>query len=166
MRVLIDSFVRLLPEPLQRLVTSLAFAQLVRFAIGGFGVTLFAAAVYLIAATWLGLHPLLANTASHMLGMVASYTVHSRWSFKPKEGSEELRMLFRFCIVSGAAYALNSFWVAVTTVLLDLPASAPVPLMIFVTPVLSFLLNRYWVFEATGPSRGSDQHSGERVSAS
>ncbi len=151
--LLIHTVIGLLPLPLRRLVTSLAFGQLVRFAIGGFGVTLFSACVYLAAATGFGLHPLVANTASHLLGMLASYTVHSRWSFKEKEGAEELRMLFRFCIVSGAAFALNSFWVAVTTVLLALPPQAPVPLMIFVTPILSFLLNRYWVFEATGGAK-------------
>jgi putative flippase GtrA len=36
-------------------------------------------------------------------------------------------------------------WLA--TGLLHLPPIAPVPAMIFVTPLASFLLNRYWVFE-------------------
>jgi putative flippase GtrA len=54
----------------------------------------------------------------------------------------------RFLIGSAFAFALNSLWVWLATIWLRLPAWAPVPAMIFATPIASFLINRYWVFRA------------------
>jgi putative flippase GtrA len=127
-------------------VTHAAFAQLVRFALGGLACTLFATCVYIAAAVGFGIAALSANTISHGFGIFASYMVHSRWSFAAGGKGEEAAMIARFVAVSGFAYALNSFWVWVAVHALDLSPLAPVPAMIFITPVASFLLNRYWVF--------------------
>jgi putative flippase GtrA len=148
--LLIERIYQVMPKPLARLLTRACFGQLVRFAVGGLGVTLLAALIYLFAAYAVGLTPLAANAVSHSVGLIASYTVHSRWSFSDRQDSEEVRMIVRFCTVSAIAFAMNSFWVALTTGLLMMPAFAPVPLMIFVTPLVSFTLNRYWVFRASG----------------
>jgi putative flippase GtrA len=149
-KLLIERIYELIPKPIARILTRACFAQLARFAIGGLGVTLCAAIIYLAAAYALGLPPLAANAVSHSMGLIASYAVHSRWSFSGREESQEVRMIVRFCTVSAIAFAMNSFWVALTTVLLGLPAFAPVPLMICVTPLVSFTLNRYWVFRVSG----------------
>ena len=124
------------------------FAQLVRFAVAGFGVTLLAVLVYAGFAQGLGIHPLAANTLSYIAGVVASYTVHSRWSFRTEQKGEEGAQILRFLTVSGFAFALNSFWVWLATIALHLPPMAPVPAMMFVTPLMSFVLNRWWVFRA------------------
>jgi putative flippase GtrA len=124
-----------------------AFAQLVRFVIGGFGVTLFAVGVYSLAAAVLHIAPLAANLVSWLCGVTVSYLVHSRWSFAAETGEGEGRTILRFLMVAIFAFLLNSFWVWLTTGLFHLHPLAPVPAMMFLTPLVSFLLNRYWVFE-------------------
>ncbi|MEO7825910.1 MAG: GtrA family protein [Allosphingosinicella sp.] len=124
-----------------------AFWQLLRFAVAGLGVTLFSVMLYSLAATLLRVPPLGANTISWLCSVAVGYAVHSRWSFAAERGGEAGKVL-KFLMASGAAFALNSFWVWLTTSYFALPPLAPVPMMMFVTPLASFLLNRYWVFEA------------------
>ena len=134
--------------PLRPLLEGKGFLQLVRFAIGGFGVTILAVLVYAGFASLLHVHPLVANVLSYAVGLVASYTVHSRWSFGADRKGEEGTALLRFLMASGIAFTLNSFWVWLTTIALHLSPLAPVPAMMFVTPLISFVLNRWWVFRA------------------
>jgi putative flippase GtrA len=134
--------------PLRPLLESPGFAQLLRFGIGGLGVTLFATLVYAAFAVELRIHPLLANTFSYGAGLAAGYTVHSRWSFRAGGTGEEGGMMLRFLMASACAFALNSFWVWLLTIELRLPPLAPVPAMMMVTPLASFALNRWWVFRA------------------
>jgi putative flippase GtrA len=129
-------------------LASEGFWQLVRFGIGGLGVTLFSVLIYSAAAALLHIAPLAANAVSWCCGVVASYTVHSRWSFAADKREGESAMIARFLVVAIFAFLLNSFWVWLTTSFFKLPPLAPVPAMMFLTPLVSFLLNRYWVFEA------------------
>lgn len=122
-----------------------AVAQLLRFAIAGVGVTAFSVVIYLIYAMGLHADPLLANAVSHVAGVALGYSIHSRWSFR-ESATQDATSLWRFAIASGLAFALNSLWVWIGTGLLALPAWAPVPAMMFVTPLTSFALNRWWVF--------------------
>jgi len=122
-----------------------AVAQLLRFAIAGVGVTAFSVVIYLIYAMGLHADPLLANAVSHVAGVALGYSIHSRWSFR-ESATQDATSLWRFAIASGLAFALNSLWVWLGTSLLALPAWAPVPAMLFVTPLTSFALNRWWVF--------------------
>jgi putative flippase GtrA len=123
------------------------FWQLVRFAFAGLGVTLFSACVYMIAAYPFHVQPLVANVISYAFGFTASYAVHSRWSFASDDADRsEVETLLRFLMASVFAFALNSFWVWLATSYHELPPWAPVPAMVFITPLASFLINRYWVF--------------------
>lgn len=121
-----------------------AVGQLLRFAVAGAGVTLFAAGIYLLAAVQLRVAPLTANSISTACGVGIGYLVHSRWSFRA--GGDHGAQVAKFLICAGAAYALNSFWVWLAVHALRLPAWTPVTGMVFVTPVASFAANRYWVF--------------------
>ena len=132
-------------EALRPLLASEAFVQLLRFAVAGLGVTLFAAAVYLAAAMELHVQPLVANTLSTALGIMVGYRVHSRWSFRA-DTEGEAAMMVKFLISAGGAFLLNSFWVWLAVQVLRLPAWTPVTGMVFATPLASFALNRYWVF--------------------
>ena len=44
------------------------------------------------------------------------------------------------------SYALNSLWVWLLYTHLDLGRAAPIAPMLCVTPVVTFVLNRQWVF--------------------
>lgn len=131
-------------EAVRLLIAGEAFGQLLRFVVAGLGVTLFATGVYLALAMLLAVPPLLANTMSHLTGVAAGYAVHSRFSFRAEARSAT--MAVRFAIGSGAGFALNSLWVWCAVHALHGPAWLPVPAMVFVTPLASFALNRYWVF--------------------
>jgi putative flippase GtrA len=147
-------------EALRPIVTSPAFAQLVRFAVAGVGVTLLSALIYIGVAVALRVDPLLANALSHATGIVAGYAIHSRWSFRSQDIDRDDgdsdggdsdgggATVLRFTIASGFSFALNSLWVWLATAGLHLPAWSPVPAMVFVTPLASFAINRYWVFRA------------------
>ncbi|MBV9929532.1 MAG: GtrA family protein [Alphaproteobacteria bacterium] len=122
-----------------------AFAQLARYGIAGLGVTALSTAVYSAAAVLAGVAPMLANVCGYGVGLVAGYLVHSRWSFAARR-EEEAAMVVRFVGATLCGFALNSFWVWLLTGPMHLPPLAPVPAMVGVTPLLSFLVNRYWVF--------------------
>jgi putative flippase GtrA len=132
----------------QALLGKESVRQLLRFAVAGLGVTLFSAAIYAAAVSLLGVHPLAANGFSHGCGVVAGYMVHSRWSFNADTDGGERAMIVRFVLASSFAFALNSFWVWLAVDAMRLPSLAPLPAMVFLTPLCSFILNRTWVFRA------------------
>ena len=129
------------------LLTSEAFGQLVRFAVAGVGVTLFAAGLYLLAALVFHLPPLIANAVSTGFGVIVGYAIHSRWSFRAGAGDDRA-MGAKFLVAAAGAFALNSFWVWLAVHAFHLPAWTPVTGMVFVTPLASFAANRWWVFAA------------------
>ena len=122
--------------------------QLVRYAIAGFCLTQFATAIYSILVFYLRIEPLIANVASTACGLIAGYLVHSRWSFAGGVATGEHGKVLRFLLTSFVAFLVNSGWVWLLVSELNLPPLAPVPLMMFATPWVSFLLNRHWVFRA------------------
>lgn len=132
---------------LAELLASEAFRQLLRFVVGGMAVTLFSAAIY-ASVVWLGVYALAANVISHGCGMAAGYAVHSRWSFKADTEDGERAMIVRFLIASAFAFLLNSLWVWLAVDVLRFHPLSPLPAMVVLTPLMSFALNRYWVFKA------------------
>ena len=129
-----------------------AFVQLLRFAVAGLGVTLFAAGIYLAVAVEFGVPALIANTIATLCGVIVGYVVHSRWSFRAGAGGlggDDRTMGLKFLLAASGAFALNSFWVWLAVHAFHLPAWTPVTGMVFATPLASFAVNRYWVFAAT-----------------
>jgi putative flippase GtrA len=131
----------------QQVLAHPASRQLIRYVIAGLLVTQFATLIYSMLVVQ-HVMPYLANVGSTACGLVAGYTVHSRWSFKDGRKDSETLQLGRFLTASAVAFAINNFWIFLTVKQLGLGPLAPVPLMMAATPVLSFLLNRYWVFKA------------------
>lgn len=123
------------------------FGQVIRFGLVGGFVTLVGMAVYYFPATFMGVPPLLANLLAYVVAMGLGYGLHSRVSFRG-HGSRDnpARRTGRFFVVSLVSLALNSLWVWVLTGLLDGPTWWPLIPMLFVTPAVTFALNRQWVF--------------------
>ncbi len=120
-------------------------SQLLRFLISGALVTLLGVAVYAIVALGLGWHPQLGNLLAYLVAMATGYVMHSRWSFRD-HGQRTKSTAVRFVIVSLISLGLNSLWVALITGPLGLGPAWPILPMLFVTPAVTFTLNRYWVF--------------------
>lgn len=123
------------------------FAQVIRYGLTGGFVTLFAAGIYWVLADPVGINPHIANIISWVFAVGVGYTIHSRWSFKGHGSTaSEAAITTRFFVVALLGLGINSFWVQLMTGWLKGPDWWPVPLLVFVTPVLVFPLNRYWVF--------------------
>lgn len=131
---------------LDRARRSPVLGQIIRFGLVGGFITGLGAAVYLVSA-YAGVAPLLANFFAYLTAMAAGYVLHSKVSFRG-HGSRDnpARRSFRFLVVSLVSLGLNSFFVWVMTDPLALPLWAPVVTMIFVTPLVTFSLQRRWVF--------------------
>ena len=120
--------------------------QLLRFVISGAFVTALGVVVYAFVALVLLWHPQLGNFLAYAVAMATGYVVHSRWSFRDHGAERTHRTKVRFVIVSLVSYALNSFWVWLLYTHLGLHRAVPILPMLFVTPAVTFLLNRQWVF--------------------
>lgn len=119
--------------------------QLFRFLISGALVTGLGVAVYAFVALVLRWHPQLGNLLAYVVAMATGYLMHSRWSFRD-HGERSRSTAVRFVIVSLISLGLNSLWVALITGPLGLGPAWPILPMLFVTPAVTFILNRQWVF--------------------
>ena len=121
--------------------------QLVRFGLVGGFVTALGVAVYWIPATFFGVAPLLANLLAYAVAVALGYVLHSRVSFRGHGSRDNVaQRTGRFFVVSLVSLGLNSLFVGVLTGPLDGPTWWPVIPMLFVTPLVTFYLNRQWVF--------------------
>ena len=120
--------------------------QMIRFIISGAFVTALGVSVYALVALVLHWHPQLGNFLAYAVAMATGYVVHSKWSFRDHGAERTHTTKVRFVIVSLISYALNSFWVWLLTEPLKLDPAWPILPMLFVTPAVTFLLNRQWVF--------------------
>lgn len=121
-------------------------AQLARFVVTGGLVTALGVGVYALVALVLRWDPQLGNFLAYVVAVATGYVMHSKWSFRGHGGQRTHSTKLRFAAVSLISYALNSFWVWLLFAHLDLGRAAPIVPMLFVTPVVTFVLNRRWVF--------------------
>ena len=121
---------------------------MIRYALGGLFITQFAALTYSILAVLVHVNPLRANVVSTACGVCAGYLVHNNWSFAGGAATNPYAKAVRFGITTMLAFLFNSFFVWLLVSRMHFSPLAPVPIMMFVTPWISFLANRYWVFRA------------------
>ncbi len=119
--------------------------QLIRFLMTGAFVTVLGVGVYAVVALLLRWHPQVGNLMAYLVAMGTVYVLHSRFSFRG-HGNRTQTTGVKFVAVSLISYALNSFWVWLFTEPLGLDPAWPILPMVFVTPAITFLLNRQWVF--------------------
>ena len=121
-------------------------AQLARFAVSGALVTALGVSIYALVALVLHWNPQLGNFLSYVVAMGVGYVIHSRFSFRDHGSERDHATKVRFVMVSLVSYALNAFWVWLLHTRLHYGRAAPILPMVFVTPLVTFLLNRQWVF--------------------
>ncbi len=119
--------------------------QLLRFIVTGALVTALGVGVYALAALVLDWHPQLANILAYLAAMATGYVMHSRWSFRD-HGTRTRSTSVKFVVVSLISLGLNSSWIAIMTGPMGLSPAWPILPMLFVTPAVTFVLNRQWVF--------------------
>jgi putative flippase GtrA len=126
----------------------IVLGQLLRYALTGGFITALGAGLYWVTARFMGVHPLLANVFAYALCVAIGYVLHSRFSFRGHGSRDDpAKRTSRFFLVSLVSFGLNSLFVWILTgPLLDGPEWWPVVPMLFVTPFVTFALNRRWVF--------------------
>jgi putative flippase GtrA len=121
--------------------------QLVRYALTGGLASIVNIGVYQLLASRFALDPNLAWTLGFAAAVAVGYVTHSRWSFRGHGKRDNLaRTGGRFVIVSLISFGLNSLWVWLLVSFFGLPLWAPYPLVLGLTPLIVFTLNRKWVF--------------------
>ncbi len=121
--------------------------QMIRFGLTGGLLTLLVAGGYWIVADLFGVEPMLSMTLNYLVFTSLGYVLHSRFSFKG-HGSREgtgLRTV-RFFTVNTTGFLLNQFFVWFFVKHLGGPVWWSVIPVVLVTPLVTFSLNRRWVF--------------------
>ena len=123
------------------------FGQLVRFTIAGGIATVIYSLVYSPLAGYGVTSEQVANFLGYLAAMASGYVLHSRWSFRG-HGASVGATTRRFFLVSLVSYVVNTFWVWLLTddAMLAGPWWWPLLPVLFVTPLVTFALNRLWVF--------------------
>ena len=132
------------------------FWQIVRFGLTGGAATAIYAAVYWPIATYAQMRwplehrsvwPLIANVLGYLVSMVAGYVIHSRWSFRGVgERDNVARTGGRYLVVMLVSFTMNTFFVWFLTGPMHGATWWPLLTNVFVTPMLTFVLYRFWVF--------------------
>ena len=126
---------------------SVLLGQLTRFALTGGLLTLLVAGGYWIGADVFGIEPMLSLTLNFLVFTGLGYVLHSRWSFKGHGARDRAGVrTARFLIVNSIGFGTNQLFVWLLVKQLGGPTWWPVIPIIFVTPFLTFALNRKWVF--------------------
>jgi putative flippase GtrA len=121
--------------------------QMIRFGLTGGLLTVLVAGGYWIVAALTDIHPMVALTLSYLLFTPVGYLLHSRWSFKG-HGSRERAgaRTIRFLTVNTSGFLLNQFFVWYLVKHLGGPIWWSVIPIVAFTPLVTFSLNRRWVF--------------------
>ena len=134
---------------LQRFQASGALGQLVRYCIAGSISAGLYSAVYLSLAGWVfpAERAVLAVPFAFTVAIVAGFLLHSRWSFaghgtRSSNGTQQ----GKFLIVHSAGFGLNLAFTWVLTAGLGAPIWTPLIPIVLITPIVTFLLQRQWVF--------------------
>lgn len=134
---------------LRELATNRLFQQLASFAIVGVGATLTHAIMFNIAFEQLQFHHLVANILGFCLAFLVSYLGQFHWTFKEQaiQLKDKRSAFFKFLKTALLGFAVNLFWSYLILVFLQFHHYYYLALLTFVTPILIFLLNKFWVFK-------------------
>lgn len=134
----------MLPLDRERRIIAL---QAMRYGLAGMIITLLVAASYWAIAEFLGVDPMVSLTIVFIFFTFVSYFAHGAFSFRGHGARDRQHIrLTRFLIVNLIGFATNQLFVWLLVKHLGGPNWWPVIPIIFVTPVLTFLLHRRWVF--------------------
>lgn len=121
--------------------------QMIRFGLTGGLLTVLVAGGYWLLATFAGVEPMLSLTLNFLVFTSLGYLLHSRFSFKGHGARDNAAArTIRFFTVNTLGFLTNQFFVWLLVKQLGGPTWWPVIPILFLTPFLTFALNRRWVF--------------------
>lgn len=90
--------------------------------------------------------PQWANLLAYLVALTVSYVGQRYWTFTDSQSGGQAGTILRFISVSLLGYGLNALWVHTATVWLSLSAYYALLGIGFLTPLMTFLLLKFWVF--------------------
>lgn len=118
--------------------------QLMKFGIVGGVSTLLNSAAFIFFVDILSIAPLMSNFIAFFLAFWVSYLGHSQWTFEHREHNKE--KFFKFFLVCLIGLVINTFFVWLLMHVFAKSAYIAILPMIFITPLIVFFINKYWVF--------------------
>lgn len=121
--------------------------QIFRFGLSGGLLTLLVAGGYWVIATFLHVDPNLSLLIVFLIASGIGYVLHSRFSFRGHGSRDNAHIRTgRFLVTNSLGFISNQFFVWLLVKQMGGPTWWPVIPIVLVTPVLTFTLNRKWVF--------------------
>lgn len=122
-------------------------AQMARYALAGFVITLAVAASYWAIAEYLHVDPMISFTIVFITFSAISYFTHGAFSFKDHGARDRQHArIGRFFAVNVIGYVVNQGFIWLLVKELGGPTWWPTIPMIFATPLLTFALHRRFVY--------------------
>lgn len=124
------------------------FAQLGRYAVAGATAAAVYALVYLLVAGQLPAgQAAFAVVPAFLISLFVSFQLHSRWSFAGHGSREEkIAQPLRFLVIQAVGLVTNFVITYVVTAVLLAPNWVALVPSLTLTPLLTFALQRHWVF--------------------
>ena len=121
--------------------------QVVRFGLTGGFLTVLVAGGYWAVADLGGIDPNVSLTLVFVIVSGLGYLLHSRWSFKGHGSRDNVAARgAKFAVTNILGFLSNQFFVWLLVKYLGGPTWWPVIPIVLVTPLITFTLNRRWVF--------------------
>jgi putative flippase GtrA len=119
--------------------------QLFYFGTVGTLSTLLNSVIFITLVNFFKIPPLLSNLLAFLSAFMVSYFGHSWLTFGKK--SHSVVRLVKFLMIALGGLAVNSGFVGLLMHILHQSAYIAILPMIFITPLLMFFINKYWVFK-------------------
>jgi len=119
--------------------------QFARFGVVGLCATGVHAVTYGVAIAHWAIMPLSANVLGFTLAFAISFVGHRHWTFTAHTAGA-LRSLIRFLVTALLGLLLNTLITCLLVYRFALPAKTALLGILLVTPILTFVVSRNWVF--------------------
>ena len=122
-------------------------AQVIRYAFAGLAITIVFSASYWAVTEIGGVDPMVSLTIVFLVFTAISYFAHGAFSFRGHGARDRQHVrASRFLVVNVIGFLLNQFFVWLLVKQLGGPTWWPIVPFILVTPWVTFVLHRKWVF--------------------
>ena len=119
------------------------FRQIFKFGAVGITATSAHALIFISTLRLLGWPEQISNLAAFIIAFAISWTGNYFWTFQ----TSGWQTVPRFIAVALSGYLLNALFVFIIITRLGWPDFYVLPFMVLITPIMTFLLARYWAFK-------------------
>lgn len=132
----------------KNLQKSLFDGHIVRFVFIGGLLTGLVSVIYIVLASYSGLHHSVSILAATVIASCLGYFLHSIFTFRGYGNRDRPADRFaRFISTNFFGYLINTTAAYIMIDFCKLPVWSPIIIFTIFTPIMSFLFNKYWVFK-------------------